>query len=87
MIMAPLPMSIAASASMTLLEILGARPSDGSSTRNTVGSLMNARPSETMRRSPPESVPTLCLSSGASGGKICRIRSRRFLRSRQALPQ
>ena len=38
-----------------------------------------------MRRSPPESVPTLCLSSCARGGKICSIRSRRFLRSRHAL--
>ena len=57
-------------------EMIGASPSDGSSTRNTRGSPMNARPSETIRRSPPDSVPTDWSSSFASGGKISRIRGR-----------
>ena len=61
----------------------GASPSEGSSIRKTRASDISPRPSEHIRRSPPESVPALWPSRSARRGKSRSTRSRRLLRSRQ----
>jgi len=48
----------------------GARPSDGSSSIKSLGSLINARPTASICRSPPDMVPAHWLRRSASFGKI-----------------
>lgn len=72
------------SASITEAEISGARPEEGSSIRQSRASTIRARPTLTIRRSPPESRPARACSRVREGGKTSNAISRRFFRSHQA---
>ena len=49
---------------------VGARPSDGSSSISSFGSLISARPTASICRSPPDMVPARWLRRSFSFGKI-----------------
>src|SRR5439155_1105911 len=58
------------------LTINGARPSEGSSSIKSLGSVMSARPIASICCSPPDSVPAVCDMRSRKRGKSVKTRSR-----------